>query len=345
MSLKKIYLTVDTECHSIDLQNKYIWGNIKGEPYGLERILILGKEFNIPINFFVDIAECKRYGVDFVRSICELITKYGQTVYIHLHPNYISGDDSRTFLWQYSKEEQKQIIDETLIYFKQLFPEGNLPAFRAGRYGVDNNLYDVLFEAYGGNILDLSYCCHSHKMCHVSTEDIRTENKIKEYRGCMIFPNTRYIGYNFAGKKHYFNIDTAETTLGEFKSLLKQNRLENITLTMHSWNFIKSFYFLPGKIWPHNGHLKKFKAMIRFAQQNGYEFGDICRDFTVPEKDMDQVVDLCSSARGKIKSLYYNFIRFQDTARLSSKYFRFYALIYCIFSAVIVIFVMLLLML
>lgn len=56
------------------------------------------KECGIPINFFVNIEELKRYGVPFVRKVFDLISHYDQKIYIHLHPNYIISDDSRFHL-------------------------------------------------------------------------------------------------------------------------------------------------------------------------------------------------------------------------------------------------------
>jgi hypothetical protein len=340
--MKKIFLTVDTECHDINLQNKYIWGKIGKEPYGLERILILGKELNIPINFFVDITECKRYGVSFIKSICNMIELYGQHVYIHLHPNYISNDDSRTFLWQYSAEEQEKIIKETIEYYHQLFPGRKLPAFRAGRYGVDNGIYDKLSSTFGKDMLDISYCTHSHNMCHVNAQDVKTDNRAVRYRDCILFPNTRFISFDLMGKKKYLNLDTAECTKGEFKEIINKNKLNNITLTMHSWNFIKSFYFIKGRIWAHQAHLNKFRKMVTYAKNNGYEFCDIERNFNVEEAlitEEDEILNLSLGINGKIKALFRNFIRFHDTARLSPKYFHFYVTFY---GAILFIFIILL---
>jgi len=336
--MKKIFLTVDTECHDINLQNKYIWGTINGKPYGLERILMLGKELDISINFFVDIAECKRYGVQFIKNICDMIEKYGQNVYIHLHPNYISGDDERTFLWQYNSDEQRIIIEETLEYYRELFPGRLLPAFRAGRYGVNKEIYLELYKAFNGRVLDLSYCSPGGKMCHLFAEDVKTNNAVIKFSNCIIFPNTSFICLDFWGINKRMGLDAAQGTIGEFKEVLKSNSLGYIIITMHSWNFIKSFFFIKKKIWAHKSHLRKFRKMVEFAKNNKYQFCDLERDFILEEaiKESDQVQNLSKGFIGKIKSLIRNFIRFQDMAWLSPKYFYFYTSLYGLIVIIVI---------
>ena len=87
--MKRIYITVDVECHDIDLVNNYIWGRVGDQEYGLRCILEQGKKHNIPINFFFDMCEAKRYGDDYAKSIINAIEEYSQPIYLHLHPNYL----------------------------------------------------------------------------------------------------------------------------------------------------------------------------------------------------------------------------------------------------------------
>ena len=105
--MKNVYITIDTECHDANAENNYIWGKTKDGECGIRYIAECGKKHGIHLNFFFDMCESYRYGAEYAKKIIELIRSYGHSVYLHLHPNYISGDDSRSFLWQYSKEEQK----------------------------------------------------------------------------------------------------------------------------------------------------------------------------------------------------------------------------------------------
>ncbi len=330
---KKLFITVDTECHDIDNQDRYIWGQTSdGEYWGVKKILEIGKSENIPINFFVDIAEADRYGLDFIKSIVDLIQSYNQHIYMHLHPNYISGDETRTYLWQYTSEEQKTILKRAHEIWKTLFPDVPCVAFRAGRYGVNAELYDYLKEEFGNGLIDLSYCAPGGKMCHLSKGEIGVDNGITEYKGIVLIPNTRYIALKPFPKVLYMNVDAAETCMGEFKQFIKKNKLSNAILTMHSWNFIKTFYFKKGFVGKDRSAERRFIRMVRYAKNNEYVFCDIMNDgITNDTNDVkDQLIDLCDSFTGKIKSLWYNFVRFQRMARLSKKYLVVYSLFYCV---------------
>ena len=74
---RQIFLTVDTECPDYNRINQYIYGKTKNGTCGLELILKIGKEYGIPINFFFDVVECKRYGNAYAHEIIDLIHAYG----------------------------------------------------------------------------------------------------------------------------------------------------------------------------------------------------------------------------------------------------------------------------
>lgn len=325
---KRLYITVDTECHDINNQDRYLWGETKdGERWGLEKILEEGKSLNIPINFFVDIAEADRYGIGFVKKVVDMITSYGQPVYLHLHPNFITGDDERSYLWQYNEDEQKKILSRAHEIWKELFPNKKCVAFRAGRYGTDSNIYSLMKDEFGEGLIDLSYGSPGGKMCHLTKEVIGIDNICKEYNGIILLPNTTYIGLELLGKKHNFGLDASQTCYGEFKNVLKQNSVNNIVLTMHSWNFIKTWLFKKGKVYKDKGALRRFRSMVAFAKIQGYQISSL-DDFVYNPDEKDHLVDLCQPLGGKLRALLYNFIRFQRMGRLSSKYFKIYGAFY-----------------
>lgn len=336
--MKRIYLTVDTECHDINNQDRYIWGRTRsGKEYGLRKILDIGRDLNIPINFFVDIPESKQYGIEFIKIIVDIIHSYGQKAYIHLHPNYITGEKQQTFLWKYTKEEKRHILQETKEYCRTILSPDERMFFRAGRYGADAEMYEVLTDTFGDGIIDLSYCYNNHKMCRLTEEEAQTKNAIVRYKNCILFPNTRYVGLRLANKEFIFNLDAAETTFEEFKAIIDSNELEHITLTMHSWNFVRAFYFIKKRVWGNDHEVKKFRKMVCYAQLKGYVFSDLSKQKqALVNGQNDQLIDLCLTRWQKIKSLYYNYVRFGNTARLSPKYFRIYAIFYCILGLIVV---------
>ncbi len=325
---KRIYITVDTECHDINNLDRYIWGETKdGERWGLEKILEEGRAIGIPINFFVDIAEADRYGLDFVKGIIDVIQSYNQPVFLHLHPNFISGDESRTYLWEYNEEEQKQILARAHQIWDELFPDTKCVAFRAGRYGTDSKIYSLLRDEFGEGLIDLSYSTPGGKMCHLTKNEVGKDNIPFKYNDIILIPNTSYISLKLLGKRFNLGIDASQTRLKEFKDIIKRNSLNTTILTMHSWNFIKIWFFRKGRIGKDYSALKRFRSMVSYAHKEGYIISDL-RDFQYYECENDQLIDLCSTPKQRLFSVIYNFLRFQQIARLTPKYFVIYSVFY-----------------
>ena len=331
-------MTIDTECHDFDSVNRYIWGKTSsGERFGIDKILSLAKELRIPVNFFVDIPEAVRYGKEYVQSIVTIIHDAGQKAYIHLHPNYISGENEQTFFWKYSVKEKATILKQTKELAESFLSKEEMRVFRIGRYGADAEMYDVLKRVLGREVIDFSYCYENDKMCHLTESEVGTKNKVILYKDCLLFPNTRYIGFCFGGITKTFNLDAFETSLGEFKTIIDSNELDNITITMHSWSFIKSFFFVKNKVWGDSASVEKFRAMVQYAKSKGYVFSDISESRTcILPSNKDQIINLCVSPLGKIKALLTNFLRFQNIARLSRKYFFIYSVFYVLLLAILV---------
>ena len=331
--MKRIYLTIDTECHDIKKRNLYIDGNLPKGNCGLDFMLKLGKSLGIPLNFFVDVAEAREYEIAFVQEIVKTIKLYGQNVYLHLHPDFITGDKSKTFLWEYSYDEKKHILEEGLAIYKDLLGE-DAQFFRVGRYGADSEMYQALRDL-GVKLTDLSYCYRCPKMCHLYYDDIKIKNKRKTYYNQLILPNTRYKGFYFGKFEHFINLDANDTTFDEFKRFISKTDSECIVMTMHSWNFIKK-YFFSNKISLNRQAVRKFKKMVQYAQESDFEFCDL-RDNPPEAKDeKDEIIDLCNSPIGTIKMYINTFIRFQSIARLNKKYFIFYTFFYSFIVAMIV---------
>ena len=171
---KKIYLTVDTECHDFDKINQYITGKTKKGIYGIEKILQLGQELNVPINVFLDFPECHVYGDEYIQSLVELIKKYKQPIYLHVHPDYIA-DPNRKHLWEYTKEEQKEILKQAIDDYKRFCGNTDRLFFRAGAWGVNEDTYEALSELIPeigvSEIVDLSYVYLSKWRCHLSFKE------------------------------------------------------------------------------------------------------------------------------------------------------------------------------
>lgn len=333
---RRIYLTIDIECHDIKKRNLYIDGKYKKDACGLEYILKLAKENDIPVNCFLDIPEMNEYGKRYIEELIDLIHQYGQNIYLHLHPDYITKDKSRSFLWQYSYDEKKEILKSGFSLFHELLGH-DVNCFRIGRYGADFEMYKAIDEL-GYSVTDLSYCSNCPKMCHVNKKEIGVDNKNTTYYNQLIVPNTRYLGLKLRKRKVYINFDASDTTLNEFKRIIDNTKLDQLVFTMHSWNFIKKYFFLQKFCTLNRIQEKKFLKMISYARENNFRFCDLTE--TPPEVNEEQVdenIDLCDSISNRIMMIINNFIRFGGIARLNKKYFIVYAAFFCLCLLIIAI--------
>lgn len=330
--MKTIYLTVDTECHDFQRANQYIDGYDGRNYWGIKKILELGRELNIPINFFVDVGESIEYGDSFIKSVIEVIHDYDQPVFFHLHPDYITGDHTRSFLWEYSYTEKLDIFHKGLEIYKRFANKGDTLIFRAGRYGVDSEFYDILAQS-GIKILDLSYLGGPNNMCKVTYDEVKVYNTGTLYKGLELLPNTRFIALDLFGIKKCVGLDTADATFSEFKRYLQRTELSNLVLTMHSWNFIRKWFFAHSLIRGDKAMERKFRKSVKFAQDRGFSFGNLNDYVRVP--DHDELINMSEGPFGIIRSIANNFVRFQKIARLNKKYFIIYSLFYMFVAIVI----------
>ena len=316
----KIYLTVDTECHNIDKLNESIYGETKKGPYGLEKILQLGQELNVPVNVFLDIPECHRYGDEHTQKLVDLVNRYHQPIFLHVHPDYI-GDPRRKHLWEYTEEDQKSILKTALEDYRRFCGDHQRIVFRAGAWGVNDTTYKVLRELLPEDeyeVLDLSYLYKSNWRCRLSYEECGTANAAKEYRGVTLFPNTTYIWIDYFGHVMTSSLNVPSPNFGIFKKVIQNNTLHDITFTMHSWDFIKRWFFLPNYIAGDEFIIRKFRKCVAYARQHGYEFENL-NNFKMAG-DKDECQNLCRGIGGKLSCLWYLYRSFATIGRSYKKH-------------------------
>ena len=332
--MKRIFLTVDVECHDYERQNEYLWGKTTEGVYGIEAILKVAANKNIPINFFVEIGESIRYGKKICQDICDLIRKYNQPIYMHLHPNFISEDDSRTYFWQYNYEEKKKILKEAASIFYDITGE-KCKGFRIGRYAADKEMYSVLDELKITPI-DLSYkFSFKHKMCKMTAEEYGGMNNVRRINNIITVPNTVFIGFSLLGIKRVLNFDIQEARLYELKKYIDETKLNNLVCTMHSWSLIKKFFWRKGYVAEEKQVKRRMEKFIDYAKDNGWTFSKINFE-DISYDETDELLDFTKGIKGKITSLYCNFIRFYYISRLTAKYLYIYMLFFVLMILIIV---------
>jgi hypothetical protein len=327
--MKYIFITCDVECHDLSKENLFLTGKINGKEYGLRKILELAKTNNVPVNFFLDVVECRKYGDEYVENIVKEITSYGQPVFFHIHPSYVMKDGRPNF-YQYTPEEQKKVLDEGLSDYRRLVGTDETLVIRAGNYGIDQNYYDSL-SSIGGfkKIIDLSYC-YSYRWSHFYPSFV---NSINRYKTITIFPNTRFAAFRFFHFVKYMNLDVESAFYSEMKSILKNSNLPCMVFTMHSWSFLRSFFDHPKTVRVNKRALRNFSRFIAFAKNNEYSF---CRldqvDFDQFKGCPDDNLNLSRGLLGALREDMFSFFRMHGTAMSNKKWFLIYLIFYCVLT-------------
>lgn len=316
----KLFLTVDVECHHLDKRNLYLDGKIGDSYWGLRKILEIGQEKRIPINFFLDVVEGEKYGDHYVMEIVSLIRTYGQKIYFHIHPSFMKRG-GKPFFWQYSHDEQKALLLDGFEAYER-YVGCKCKAMRMGGYAADNNMYEVLNEIIEDEIVDLSYL-FSYAKCHYMAKKI---NQLHRNGKIMILPNTRYRCFEFLGIKKYANLDIADSNLGEMKRVLKHRGLRYMVCTMHSWNLFKHLLYHPQTLRPDERNVDKMRKFIDYAQCHGWVFSDFEEPLEIGGEDAD--INLCEGIKGKISGWMHTFFRMQRVARVNIKYLKIYTAFY-----------------
>jgi peptidoglycan/xylan/chitin deacetylase (PgdA/CDA1 family) len=135
----KVILTIDVEAHRVI-------DEISGEREdSLQTILDLLKKYGFHATFFVDMCETKKWGRDFIGSVCRRILRCGHDVQLHAHPHHYTGDGAKWHLSQYDSETQRRVLRDAILEFETAV--GRPPsAFRAGGFGCNADTLAILRE-------------------------------------------------------------------------------------------------------------------------------------------------------------------------------------------------------
>lgn len=143
---KQAIMTIDVEGHSgTDPIRRLIWGETAdGSCHGIDRMMDIGDSYGVRFLFFVDIAAAFEYGKEKIAQVLLHIKSRGHDIGVHVHASHM-GDKSRDYMWQYSIEEQRDILKKCTAFYTEVL--GMPPtSFRAGSYGANRDTLQVLEE-------------------------------------------------------------------------------------------------------------------------------------------------------------------------------------------------------
>jgi peptidoglycan/xylan/chitin deacetylase (PgdA/CDA1 family) len=230
---------------TIDFENMNSW--LKEERYDqnlftiefIQPLLELLEKYDIKAVFFASVFEHCRFGKKVIREVLEYLDAKGHDVELHTHPYWCYG---REHMWEYSFEEQSEIIKDGCELFKEWLDRYPV-AHRAGAYGLNQDTLQVLRQ---NHIPIDSSMFYDRQNCKVNW----SRNRVVEKEGLIEIPVTgfyhkRYLDFKLFRIKYQrkfikTDIDWCSTDeLLHFVDYAKKKEIKFINLFMHSYSFLK----------------------------------------------------------------------------------------------------------
>ncbi len=246
---------------------------IRKEGVGISRMMDIADEYNVLITFFFNVYEYPAFSKDAIKEVVQTISRRGHDVQLHTHPLLID-EKGRPYMYEYGLNEQIDIVKQG----RELLREwtGKYPlAHRAGTYAANDNTLLALIE--NGIFLDSSYR-YKYPLCHLREEEFRT-NALTQKGLLLEVPvtvfygdeSTSLFGYKLPGHKKLkkFDIDSCDLDLLKIVTTkLYENKMNTITLFMHSWSFVRKWSANPEERVSDTDDINDFREILRFVRNH-----------------------------------------------------------------------------
>jgi len=293
-----VFITVDTE-HSIGGafidstlkpvgNEKRVFGKIGDQYYGIPLIIDIANRYDIPLTFFLEVLNKYYFGENESREVCRYIIERGHNVQLHLHPNFLNftrpNPGEHHFsdrLCNYDLEKQVELIKEGR---ELLIQYGAKPpiAFRAGNFAADRNTLEALKRS--GFLIDSSFS-KNFGNSFPETNHININDSF-QVEGICEFPVTNFVESMPFRAKRFKALDINGVSFQEMKYVLNQGRtigLNNITIILHSFSFIKPYDVQYKVIKPRWRVIRRFEKLCYLLKEDSEafevkSFGSLDRD-------------------------------------------------------------------
>ena len=235
---QKVLVSIDTEGPAgIDPVERMIYGKtLDGQEYGIKYLMKLFSDRKIKGLFFVDIPEIADHGESKIERVLKDIEANGHNTGVHVHPDHMA-DVNRRYLWQYTKEEQYEIIARCTDFYVKVLKKRPL-SFRAGRYGADNHTLQVLDEL--GYQYDMSEF-HSSRYCKIVPEVTWNRVVTCGINGLKEVPVTTFRSLTTPFYYRNDQIDSGNVP-SEFRrnihAIISEGSVDVISMFFHSFQFL-----------------------------------------------------------------------------------------------------------
>lgn len=242
-----IIISIDLETPQTPLRRKLLHSEcldpvIDGIPSGYSCILRMLSRFRVPGVFFVNVYEASLWGNERMAEVCRTIHDAGSEVGLHTHPEWIY-DPFRIYMWQYTLDEQVQIIKDGIKLIQNWLPGYQIVSHRAGAYGSNEQTIDAL--QINGVPVDSSVF-YRHPNCKLTL----CKNRVAISRNVLEIPVTVFerrsshtvAGLPFRVKRTFVKTDVDWASLSELMFFIEEAKRHNIRIMnffMHSYSFIR----------------------------------------------------------------------------------------------------------
>lgn len=235
---QKVLVSVDTEGPdgALPVERMIYSRTADGKEYGINFLMDYFDREGVRALFFVDIPEIVDHGGDKITKVMLDIASRGHDVGVHVHPDHMS-DINRRYLWQYTYDEQYEIIARSTEFYEKVLKKAPL-SFRAGRYGANNDTIEVLKKL--GYLYDMSQF-YSSRYCLIDPPV--TWNRVIRYGDSQLkeVPVTTLRSFSTPFYQRNDQIDSGLIP-GEFrrymKEILKTGSVDVVSMFFHSFQFI-----------------------------------------------------------------------------------------------------------
>jgi hypothetical protein len=266
--LAKVFITVDTEvwpdaegwphtplASSNDCARELSWyfyggggSEAKGLPYQLQTLAGAG----LKATFFVDPLFSFAVGAAPLREVLTLITRRGQEIGLHLHPEWLTDPRcsglpafSGPLLHGYSESAQEHLVRAGMGRLSEL-GAGDIKVFRAGSWGANRATLRALrrnritFDSSLNAGFESSFPDLDPTVRRASTQPFMLE-------GTWEFPVTNFIDVPPSGRRP---LHVCATSLSEFRTVLEHAAASDwfaVVIVLHSFEFVRLQRLSTGK--------------------------------------------------------------------------------------------------
>ncbi|MCF8154406.1 MAG: hypothetical protein K9K35_00240 [Rhodoferax sp.] len=242
---------------------RYVYAKSAHGSYALPMTLEILERHGLTGVFFVEPLFAARFGLEYLRTVVQLIRVAGHSVQLHLHPEWVdeirpaliaNNATKRQHLTYYTVQEQTALI----AYGRSLLEQagsGSISVFRAGSFAANRGTFEAL--RCNGILIDSSLnSCYS-----VSGADIRDQHALNApftIHGVRTYPVTVFSdGFGRSRPAHVGACSFLE--MRDAMRTAAQSGASDFVVVSHNFEMLK-----PGGVQPSRIVVRRFQQLCAY---------------------------------------------------------------------------------